>query len=491
MKGKIYINTYGNNYLWIMIDSELLEFLQCEAQDVFPQNTTAQKHYVNMGILAMLLYNGNHSMTYHNTYISSAMFKALTDNYIDILLKHRIVLRTNNNGKPKYEDCHSCGYTIDMLLTKQGKMHPYKISGTNRLFEAFCLSIIETLESENGEMQCSTLEEVVKNIFEIKNKKALRECCDTILQYKKIEIDNYYLQLKELTQPIIFDPNSTFEQRYSYLYFSDEIHNMDIKRRHIPTIISYLKHQPASHKEDEKYLNEEDYNENRYYHSFHRTPKVLREYVMFNGDKLVEAFDVHQCFYVLMCKLMENCDKIDYDELIKYEILVGYGDLYTTILRYFKTQEEYANNEILLMDNKAARNYIKKEIQRWRNMLPNMVNSQDGIIKWIDMFYQTYFPTIRDFVLNYHIEKQKKRVNYCSVKLLQCDCIKIETDIMSHKVCKRLKEEYGIYALTLHDGVYIRMCDKKILDNKGVDIETIFWQELNLLIDQSQLEQVV
>ena len=124
-------------------------------------------------------------------------------------------------------------------------------------------------------------------------------------------------------------------------------------------------------------------------------------------------------------------------------------------------------------------------------MLPNMVNSQDGIIKWIDMFYQTYFPTIRDFVLNYHVEKQKKRVNYCSVKQLQCDCIKIETDIMSHKVCKRLEEEYGIYALTLHDGVYIRMCDKKMLDKKGVDIEAIFWQELSLLIDQPQLEQVV
>jgi hypothetical protein len=30
-----------------------------------------------------------------------------------------------------------------------------------------------------------------------------------------------------------------------------------------------------------------------------------------------------------------------------------------------------------------------------------------------------------------------------------------------------------------------------MLDKKGVDIEAIFWQELSLLIDQSQLGQVV
>ena len=124
-------------------------------------------------------------------------------------------------------------------------------------------------------------------------------------------------------------------------------------------------------------------------------------------------------------------------------------------------------------------------------MLPKRVEGQKGIIEGIDMFYKTYFPTIRDFILNYHTERQQKKKNNCKVKQLQCDCIKIETDIMSHKVCKRLEEEYGIYALTLHDGVYIRMCDKKMLDTKGVDIEAIFWQELSLLIDQPQLEQVV
>jgi hypothetical protein len=209
---------------------------------------------------------------------------------------------------------------------------------------------------------------------------------------------------------------------------------------------------------------------------------------MLNGDRLVEAFDVHQCFYVLMCKLLEKCNDIDYDELMKYEILVGYGDLYTTILRYLRTEPEYANNKMLSLDTKTARNYIKEEIQRWRNMLPKRVEGQKGIIEGIDMFYKTYFPTIRDFILNYHTERQQKKKNNCKVKQLQCDCIKIETEIMSHRVCERL-EQYGGYAITLHDGVYIRNCDKEMLDSIGVNIETIFWQELNLFIDQPQLQQ--
>ena len=54
--------------------------------------------------------------------------------------------------------------------------------------------------------------------------------------------------------------------------------------------------------------------------------------------------------------------------------------------------------------------------------------------------------------------------------------------------CERL-EQYGVYAITLHDGVYIRNCDKEMLDSIGVNIETIFWQELNLFIDQPQLQQ--
>lgn len=488
MKQKLYIYKYEKNHLWIKIDSGWLKNWQEEAEYVLPNNSTAQKHYVHMAILVMLLYQGNHSMTYHNTYITSGVYKAITNKYNDVLAKHRSVVRTNNNGKPKYENRHICGYTIEEPMTKQDKIVTYTISGTGKLFESFCLSVIETLESENGTMLCSTLEDVVRNIFEVKSTKKLKDICEDILQCKNNKQKHYKQQLEELTTPIDFNPNSTFEERYSYLYWDKKILKLSIKNKHLSTVLSYLKHQSASHKEEERYLNEEDYNENRYYHAFHRTPKGLRESVMLNGDRLVEAFDVHQCFYVLMCKLLEKCNDIDYDELMKYEILVGYGDLYTTILRYLRTEPEYANNKMLSLDTKTARNYIKEEIQRWRNMLPKRVEGQKGIIEGIDMFYKTYFPTIRDFILNYHTERQQKKKNNCKVKQLQCDCIKIETEIMSHRVCERL-EQYGVYAITLHDGVYIRNCDKEMLDSIGVNIETIFWQELNLFIDQPQLQQ--
>ena len=74
MKQKLYIYKYEKNHLWIKIDSGWLKNWQEEAEYVLPNNSTAQKHYVHMAILVMLLYQGNHSMTYHNTYISSGVY---------------------------------------------------------------------------------------------------------------------------------------------------------------------------------------------------------------------------------------------------------------------------------------------------------------------------------------------------------------------------------------------------------------------------------
>jgi hypothetical protein len=114
-------------------------------------------------------------------------------------------------------------------------------------------------------------------------------------------------------------------------------------------------------------------------------------------------------------------------------------------------------------------------------MLPKRVECQKGVVKGIDEFYEKFFPSIRQFILNYKTRKQKKKKNNCKVKQLQCDCIKIETNTMN-KVCRRL-EEYGIYALTIHDSVYIRVCDKAMLESKGIIVENVFWEELGLLID--------
>lgn len=93
MRQKLYIYKYDKNHLWIKIDSGLLEYWQKEAQGVFPHQTTTQKHYVQMAMLCKLLYDGNHSLTYHNTYIVSELFKSITNNYYDILQKHRSIIR--------------------------------------------------------------------------------------------------------------------------------------------------------------------------------------------------------------------------------------------------------------------------------------------------------------------------------------------------------------------------------------------------------------
>ena len=482
------IHKYDKNCLLVKINKGLLNSWLEEAQVVFPNQATSQKHYVQIAILGLLLYNGNHSTTYHNTYILSGLFKAVTNNYKKILQYHRSIIRTNQWGKPRFEDRFICGYRVELPIIKQCKMATYEIRGSKKLFEMLCSSLFENFEQNNGEMLHTKLEDGIRAMFDCPNEKRFKRILEDVSYFKNQDISDYLSQLMKLTTPIEFDPCITFEQRYSYLYFSNELLAQNIKRSDIPTLLAYLKHLPASHNEEEKYI-DDDYNQNRYYHAFHRTPKVLREYVMFNGDKLVEAFDVHQCFYVLMCKLFEKSNGIGYDELMRYEKLVRYGDLYTTIINYITKEMPYVDYKLLCCSKCDARNYIKGEVQRWRNMLPARVESDKGIIRAIDMFYKTYFPSIRDFILHYHTEKQQKKKKRCSVKQIQCDCIKIETDIMSRKVCKRL-EQYGVYAITLHDGVYIRECDKAKLFNIGVEVEDIFWQELDLMIDQQPIPQV-
>ena len=56
--------TQNQIHLWVKIDSELLDYWQREALEAIPYNSTAQRHYVQMAIVAMLLYQGNHSITY-------------------------------------------------------------------------------------------------------------------------------------------------------------------------------------------------------------------------------------------------------------------------------------------------------------------------------------------------------------------------------------------------------------------------------------------
>ena len=487
MRTKLHIYKYDKNHLWIKIDSGLLEYWQKEAQGVFPNQTTTQKHYVQMAMLCKLLYDGNHSLTYHNTYIVSELFKSITNNYYDILQKHRSIIRTNNQGKSKFKSRFICAYRIEVPNLKQGKMLPYQIKGCNKskdnklnrvqeLFNAICSSIYENLENNKGAMLCTSLEDVFRRMFIVDNR-SYNKLFKQVRSYKTKEKNKYQKELKQLTKPIKFDPKATFEERYSYLYLSKDILNGDIARKYWTVILKYLDRQPAKHNEDEKYM-EDGNNLNRYYHTFHQTPKTLREkYLMFNGDNLDEAFDVHQCFYVLMCKLLETNNDIPKEELLGYEKLVRCGDLYETIVNYVK-ETPYANDKLYSTD---ARNYIKGEIQRWRNMLPKRVECQKGVVKGIDEFYEKFFPSIRQFILNYKTRKQKKKKNNCKVKQLQCDCIKIETNTMN-KVCRRL-EEYGIYALTIHDSVYIRVCDKTMLESKGIIVENVFWEELGLLID--------
>lgn len=55
---------------------------------------------------------------------------------------------------------------------------------------------------------------------------------------------------------------------------------------------------------------------------------------------------------------------------------------------------------------------------------------------------------------------------------------KVETNIMIYGICKDLYENYGIEAITLHDGLYMKESDANYLKVINISTEDIFKQHL-------------
>ena len=209
----------------------------------------------------------------------------------------------------------------------------------------------------------------------------------------------------------------------------------------------------------------------RLWHPFHCLPKSYREHVTYNGSPLVEAMDVRNCYYVLMVKALQLADKIDPDELRRFEALVRDGDIYMEIgndIQFIhEVKEDYNDDDYLSFIGTTRRDRVKVEMQSFRNYKTyGQAESQHPMLA---KKFKELFPSICHWLFTYPIYRNRKGKN---AKRLQADMSRIETMLIS-KMCFRLKD-MGLTPFTLHDAICL---SQEELDTVGKGfVDKLFWE---------------
>lgn len=189
---------------------------------------------------------------------------------------------------------------------------------------------------------------------------------------------------------------------------------------------------------------------NRIYHAFHRVPREYRKHFNYHGSPLVEAFDVHNCFFVLMCFIFKKYN-IPQNEYKLYRDLVVSGKFYEEIV---KAEHKAMTVPVLVDLCSYERDQVKEKLQIFRNEYPIEYNKSyyRGKFDVIRNWYEANFPTIKSIMDHYDVNP------ITNSKRLQEDIEKIETDVMSH-ITKEL-HDLGYDVFQLHDAVYVTQACK-------------------------------
>jgi hypothetical protein len=210
----------------------------------------------------------------------------------------------------------------------------------------------------------------------------------------------------------------------------------------------------------------------RFYHPFHNLRRDYRKFVYLDDEHLVEKFDVHNCHYSLLNALIKNDNSIPQEEKDRFwELTVEDGKLYDDFAEYIgnTTREEVKakafakyldfRNETMnrLRKNYEDPNARKKEVDKFKLLIQ------------LDIFFERVFPNIKNFIY------YNKALDYKALHNILND---IETNIMVFGISRTLYEKYGIEALTLHDGIYVKESDAKRMNELGISTEVMFKLEL-------------
>lgn len=460
--------------------------------DIYFTTAASRRAFVKSYFLFELLVNelGNKEGFHQEDFIRSLKFKnerIATTNFqrIRMRLQYEGLLYTNTKEhlksitkrkKYKFKEYKYVFHALELLEDCSGdstEEYHYGIIGT-----------IKDIISKAYKLETADEHEILEDELGV----ILRECAGDI------SFENIYNSLKNNKLRRDNNPNSVWDSTnkmaftiyippYETLSFNG-LTNYDLARfGSFSKLKVWLRH----HKE--KAIVTES---TRLFHSFHNIPRDYRKKLAYKGSLLTEVMDVHNCFYVLMLKVMELSELIDNSELRKYENLVRSGKFYEEVEKYvhfglpiFPDEDgiNWSEEYYLWFRGLNKRDLVKKWIQSYRNF------GYDGQAyynhKNIDYFFIKELPSIRKWLFSYPMTKNSKGD---IVKRLQSDMCLIESYIIS-RICVKLLE-WGVTPFSLHDGIYLSEEHiRNLRDNfefKGDNqitefVSNLFWEEFDSL----------
>ena len=193
--------------------------------------------------------------------------------------------------------------------------------------------------------------------------------------------------------------------------------------------------------------------DNRIYTGFHTLDKTTRSRVYMDNEPLVECFDVHNCHATLINAILP--ESIPASEKDIYLSKTISGTFYEDVMNWVNSRFSANWN----------REFTKTAVNKYFNLSRNTIDKANKAKKSIhadavcvDAYFKELFPSIREFITNAPKKKSDKdTLNY----MLNV----VETNIITKHICKDLYENYNIHAISLHDGIFVKLSDCSRMPN--------------------------
>ena len=193
--------------------------------------------------------------------------------------------------------------------------------------------------------------------------------------------------------------------------------------------------------------------DNRIYTGFHTLDKTIRSRVYMDNEPLVECFDVHNCHATLINAILP--DSIPAAEKDLYLSKTISGTFYEDVMKWVNSRFSANWN----------REFTKTAVNKYLNLSRNTIDKANKAKKsvhaeavCVDAYFIELFPSIREFITNTPKKKSDKdTLNY----MLNV----VETNIITKHICKDLYENHNIHAISLHDGIFVKLSDCSRMPN--------------------------
>ena len=253
------------------------------------------------------------------------------------------------------------------------------------------------------------------------------------LQFIDLQKDGGNLRVDKIKQPWSLDLFLSF---YNRLWIKDLAGNFD-------TLRTTRMHEVEKGMRDD----------NRIYTGFHTLDKTTRSRVYMDNEPLVECFDVHNCHATLINAILP--DSIPAAEKDLYLSKTISGTFYEDVMNWINSRFSANWN----------REFTKTAVNKYLNLSRTTIDKANKAKKsvhadavCVDAYFSTLFPSIREFITNTPKKKSDKdTLNY----MLNV----VETNIITKHICKDLYENYNITAISLHDGICVKLSDCSRMPN--------------------------